>query len=97
MHGILPASDLLDTAGPMAKSAEDLANLLDVIVDRSHAHAPKQKYTSALAKSWSGLRVGVLDPQKFFFTPDVMLSNPESNAQMVSSSLFSIANHLNCI
>ncbi len=32
-EGIIPVSKLFDTAGPMAKSVEDLPNLLDILVD----------------------------------------------------------------
>ncbi len=32
-EGTIPVSKLFDTAGPMAKSVEDLANLLDILVD----------------------------------------------------------------
>ena len=92
MHGILPVSGLFDTPGPIAKSAEDLANLLDVMVDRSHAHAPQQNYINALTKSWSDLRVEAFDPQTFFFISDVMLCDLESKAQMVFSLQFDIAN-----
>ena len=69
----------------MAKSSEDLAHLLDIIVDKSHLNASSSSYTKNLTKSWSGLRVGALNPEEFFFASDVMLSDEESTSQMVTA------------
>ena len=37
--GIVPISDLFDTAGAMTKTVEDLANLMDVLVPPSETSA----------------------------------------------------------
>jgi Asp-tRNA(Asn)/Glu-tRNA(Gln) amidotransferase A subunit family amidase len=73
-HRIVPSSAHLGTAGPTAKTGEHLANLLDVLVKPTHSSTPAKGYMSALT-SWSGLRVGVLDPEEFFLSSDVM--NPK--------------------
>ncbi|KAK0507196.1 hypothetical protein JMJ35_010234 [Cladonia borealis] len=60
--GIVPLSSIFDAAGPMTKSALDLADLLDVIVDPTKTRIPDRGYASALSGSWAELEVGVLDP-----------------------------------
>ncbi|KAE8443929.1 hypothetical protein EG329_001239 [Mollisiaceae sp. DMI_Dod_QoI] len=80
--GVIPIANILDTVGPMAKSVEDLANLLTVIVDPSHPNVPKNGYAAALTKTWDGIRVGFLDPGTFFFAPDVIKPNQNATTQM---------------
>jgi len=61
-RGIVPISDFSDAPGPMTKCVEDLAVLLDVLVDSKLTNIPPGGYTTALNKSWADLRVGVLSP-----------------------------------
>lgn len=58
---IVPVSKLFDTAGPMAKSVVDLANLLDVLVKPLNKKS-SALYADALPEKWSDLRIGVLNP-----------------------------------
>ncbi|KAF8865226.1 amidase signature enzyme [Acephala macrosclerotiorum] len=83
-QGIVPLSGLFDTAGPMAKSAIDLANLLDVLVDPSLV-AGVGSYADALPGDFSKIKVGVLRPEDWLFGPS--LQNPVESAtqQMVST------------
>ncbi len=81
--GVIPIAHVLDTVGPMAKSVEDLANLLTVIVDPSNPSVPKDGYAAAMTKLWEGIRVGFLDPGTFFFAPDVLKPNENATTQMV--------------
>ena len=66
--GIVPLSKYFDTAGPMTKTVVDLANLLDVLTESSEGSTP---YVKALPGKWSDLRVGVLDPDEWFFDSDL--------------------------
>ena len=66
--GIVPVSKYFDTAGPMTKTVVDLANLLDVLTESSEGSIP---YVKALPGKWSDLRVGVLDPDEWFFDGDL--------------------------
>src|SRR4051794_40652208 len=59
----------LDQAGPMAKSAEDLALLLSVIAgfdarDSTSLERPREDYTRDLTQPVAGLRIGV--PKEYF-------------------------------
>jgi aspartyl-tRNA(Asn)/glutamyl-tRNA(Gln) amidotransferase subunit A len=68
-RGVIPLAPSLDTAGPMAWTAEDCALLLDAIAghdpeDPASVPGPKISYAQAIAAPVKGLRVGVL--RKFF-------------------------------
>jgi Asp-tRNA(Asn)/Glu-tRNA(Gln) amidotransferase A subunit family amidase len=54
-RGVLPFNALCDSTGPMVKSAEDAAIMLNVFLGGSD-------YTRYLTQSFAGLRVGFLDP-----------------------------------
>ena len=53
--GIQPISPAFDSVGGMAKSLEDLANIMGILLRRTD-------YPSYLNGSWKGLRVGFVDP-----------------------------------
>ena len=68
-YGMIAFASSLDQAGPMAKSAEDLALLLNVMVgfderDSTSLQREKEDYTQSLERSVSGLRIGL--PKEFF-------------------------------
>ena len=84
-EGIIPVSKLFDTAGPMAKSVVDLANLLDVLIDSSKKETPGT-YAEALPGKWSELRVGVLDPDEWFFDENLQKPVPAASEQIVNHS-----------
>ena len=66
--GVLPLSWSLDHVGPLAKTVEDAALILNAIAgpdpaDPSSADEPVDDYTSALGRDLRGLRIGLLrDP-----------------------------------
>jgi len=68
-YGMIAFASSLDQAGPMAKSAEDLALLLNVMVgfdarDSTSLQRAQEDYTSSLEKPLSGLRIGL--PKEYF-------------------------------
>ncbi len=72
-RGVIPLSPSLDTAGPMAWTAEDCALLLDAIaghdpLDPASVPGPKVNYTKALHAPLKGLRIGIV---RHFYERDV--------------------------
>jgi len=68
-YGMIAFASSLDQAGPMAKSAEDLALMLNVMAgfderDSTSLQRDKEDYTRDLAKPLNGLRIGL--PKEFF-------------------------------
>ena len=64
-RGSIPVAWSFDAIGPMARRAEDVAEVLNVIAgydrdDPCSVDAPAEDYVAALARGASGLRVGVL-------------------------------------
>jgi len=75
-RGVIPLAPSLDTAGPMAWTAEDCAILLDALAghdpaDPASVAAPLPGYARAIAAPLKGLRVGVL---RRFYEHDVPAS-----------------------
>lgn len=62
--GIIPTSHEADSAGPMTKLVQDLANLLDMLIDPSQTTVPEGGYRSAVTGSWGDFRIGILEPKK---------------------------------
>jgi aspartyl-tRNA(Asn)/glutamyl-tRNA(Gln) amidotransferase subunit A len=70
LRGVLPLAWSLDHAGPMARSAEDCAILLQAIAgfdaaDPLSVDAPVPDYRAGIDAGVSGLRIGL--PRSFFF------------------------------
>ncbi len=68
-YGMIAFASSLDQAGPMARSAEDLALLLNVMTgfderDSTSLQRDKEDYTRDLNKPLAGLRIGL--PKEFF-------------------------------
>ncbi|HPX88137.1 MAG TPA: Asp-tRNA(Asn)/Glu-tRNA(Gln) amidotransferase subunit GatA [Methylophilaceae bacterium] len=68
-YGMIAFASSLDQAGPMAKSAEDCALMMNVMAgfderDSTSLNRDKEDYTRDLAKPLQGLRVGL--PKEFF-------------------------------
>ncbi|MBI5659483.1 MAG: Asp-tRNA(Asn)/Glu-tRNA(Gln) amidotransferase subunit GatA [Nitrosomonadales bacterium] len=68
-YGMIAFASSLDQAGPMAKSAEDLALMLNVMAgfderDSTSLQREKEDYARDLAKPLNGLRIGL--PEEFF-------------------------------
>jgi aspartyl-tRNA(Asn)/glutamyl-tRNA(Gln) amidotransferase subunit A len=72
-RGVIPLAPSLDTAGPMAWTAEDCAILLDVLaghdpLDPASVPGPAVSYTRGLDAPLKGLRIGLL---RRFYEHDV--------------------------
>ncbi|KAK7423031.1 hypothetical protein QQX98_001321 [Neonectria punicea] len=81
-QGIVPICLEFDSAGPVARCAEDIASLMDIMADPSyHAKKPAGGYSSSLTGSLEGLRIGVLDPKDWHLPPGVATLVPEVDAQ----------------
>jgi aspartyl-tRNA(Asn)/glutamyl-tRNA(Gln) amidotransferase subunit A len=83
-RGVIPLAPSLDTAGPMAWTAQDCAMLLDALAghdpaDPASVPGPQISYAAAIAAPLRGLRVGLL---RRFYEHDVPAS-PEM-LQMMS-------------
>src|SRR5574340_188149 len=68
-YGMIAFASSLDQAGPMARSAEDLALMLNVMTgfderDSTSLQRDKEDYARALTNPLSGLRIGL--PKEFF-------------------------------
>ena len=68
--GVFPLSYLFDHAGPLTRTVEDAALMLNAVagydpVDPDDRRIPVEDYTAALAGGVRGLRIGV--PRPFFF------------------------------
>src|SRR5882672_9202071 len=87
-YGMIAFASSLDQAGPFAKSAEDLAFLLNVIAgfdprDSTSIEREPEDYTRELEKPLAGLRVGV--PKEHFgegLAPDVGKAVESALAQL---------------
>lgn len=81
---MIPVTLESDSAGPMAKSVRDLADLLDVLVDPSKTTVPKGGYKSAVTGSWGDIRIGIVEPEKWLFPHKIVKYEQEATNQMVS-------------
>jgi amidase len=82
--GIMPISTHFDTAGPLAKSVKDVADLLTLLVDPTKTKVPNGGYVSMLGGEWKDIKVGTLDPE-FWNMPDFVIKHvEEATTQMVS-------------
>lgn len=71
-YGIMPMASSLDTVGPITKTVEDTAIVMEAIAgvdprDATTVPEPVPSYTKELTKSVKGLRVGV--PKEYFNVP----------------------------
>ena len=85
-RGVIPLAPSLDTAGPMAWTAEDCAILLDALAgfdpeDPASVAGPAVSYSQGLGASVKGLRVGVL---RDFVERDAPL-NPETQRMLANA------------
>lgn len=82
-RGIVPISEVCDSAGPFTKSVEDLAVLLDVLVDPSTTKIPEGGYVSALSTTWFSIKVGLLDPSDWNWPHGTVKYDEGATSQMV--------------
>lgn len=62
LRGIVPISDMADSAGPIAKSIEDLISVLEIITDSASTIILQGRYSTAIRKSESESRVSIVEP-----------------------------------
>jgi len=68
-YGMIAFASSLDQAGPMARSCEDMALMMNVLVgyderDSTSLNHPKEDYTRELGKPLNGLKIGL--PKEYF-------------------------------
>lgn len=71
-YGIMPMASSLDTVGPMAKTVEDVALLMEIMaghdtLDATTVNAPVPRYTEEIVKSVKGMRIGL--PKEYLELP----------------------------
>lgn len=92
-QGIIPASDICDSAGPMTKTVQDFVDCLDAIVDpkmKQEGRVPEGGFRTCLkgAKGWEGLRIGVLDPDVWKGGEELIGKEEDFDRQQVCFSPF---------
>ncbi|KAH6631037.1 amidase signature domain-containing protein [Chaetomium sp. MPI-SDFR-AT-0129] len=75
-RGILPGTPLADSAGPMTKSPDDVAALLDILTPLKEG-----SHHNFLTKSFAGLRIGFLDEKECVSSPNAVRPNDAYNEQ----------------
>jgi amidase len=66
-----------DSAGPMAKSVEDCADVMEVLLPGRDFHSP-------LRRSWKGIRIALLNYEKWQWEDELCVRTPEYDKQHVS-------------
>ncbi|OQD91287.1 hypothetical protein PENSOL_c056G11558 [Penicillium solitum] len=74
MKGTQPGGAAFDSAGPIGKSAEDCADVIDIIL-------PGRDFGSHLTKSWIGIRISCLDYETWQFPDSVCEKTPAFDTQ----------------
>ena len=89
-HGVMPLSWSMDTGGPITRSVEDSAVLLEVMAgydpcDLQTSKLPVPKYRDSLANGISGMRIGLLreflDPE---FVDQEVIDAVRTSAQLLA-------------
>ncbi|KAL8418926.1 hypothetical protein RB594_002220 [Gaeumannomyces avenae] len=73
-EGTAPWSPVTDSIGGMAKSPEDLANLMDVLLGNATLGSELGKF--AAQETWEGLKVAFVDPSLWSFLPIICDPDP---------------------
>ena len=85
MKGTQSGGAAFDSAGPIGKSAEDCADVMDILL-------PGGDFSSHLTKSWNGIRIAYLDYKTWQFPESVCEKTRAFDTQHVSiRSLWSTA------
>lgn len=74
--GLYTLTDFYDSPGPMAKSAEDVLVLTEILLGRN--------FSLSKTGSWDGLAVGFLDPEIWKMSGDICRQHQGTAEQMVS-------------
>jgi aspartyl-tRNA(Asn)/glutamyl-tRNA(Gln) amidotransferase subunit A len=96
-YGLVAFASSLDQAGPMAKSAADLALMMNVMAgfdarDSTSLERPREDYTRELSREIAGLRVGL--PKEYFgegVAPDVRRAVDEAVRWFTSQGAKAVA------
>ncbi|KAI4649794.1 uncharacterized protein J4E79_009639 [Alternaria viburni] len=75
-HRGFPFSKNRDSLGPMAKTTDDLVNLLNVIVDLSHPEVPDEGYNTSFSRDWKDISFATLDPHHWHLPEAVQRPQP---------------------
>lgn len=82
MKGAWQVARSFDTAGAMAKSVLDLAQISDVLLHP--ITGMRSALTDAIKEEWQGMTVGFVDIEKWRLPPDAQHYSKEYNEQTVS-------------
>lgn len=94
-EGVCPISLDFDTIGPIARCANDIAILLDAMVDRSLVeYIPREGYTSFITNSFERIRIGYLVPEEWHLSTSIALQNSAFTAQIVRADVKLMARNL---
>ncbi len=77
MKGTMSGGAGFDSAGPLAKSVEDCADVMDVLL-------PGRDFRSHLRQSWDGLRIAFLDYKTWQFEDWICKATPAFDQEHVS-------------
>lgn len=75
--GVLPYTSFTDSLGPIAKSSEDIALMMNIMIKG-------KDFTKNLTKSWDSLRIGLLDPRAWASGPTACKPNDDYSSQAPS-------------
>lgn len=85
MDGIFAISTTFDTVGAMAKSVDDLAILIGYVQEQAPgSNGISPDYRAVFQQDWSGLQLGVVDPDKWWLPPGLVTPIEEVHTQIVS-------------
>ena len=79
--GVVPISPTLDVVGPMAKCAQDLVDLFDVIIDSTTPS--KSNLQASLVRTFDDLAIATLDPAKWIEFPEKCPRDDDISQQLV--------------
>lgn len=83
--GGFPFSVDRDSVGPMAKTTEDLINLLNVILDRTHPEVPEAGFDVTRTRTWKDISIATIDPQRWHLPASLQKQQHGSLEQIVST------------
>ncbi|HRH23470.1 MAG TPA: Asp-tRNA(Asn)/Glu-tRNA(Gln) amidotransferase subunit GatA [Candidatus Magasanikbacteria bacterium] len=93
-YGIMPMASSLDVVGPIAKTVEDIAYLMEVMAGRDPKDAttvsdPVPKYSELLDRPVKGMRIGV--PKEY-----MELTGMDAEVRMIVESKIKALEHAGC-
>lgn len=77
MFGTQSGGAAWDSAGPMAKSVEDCADVREVLL-------PGRDFHSCLGRSWKGIRIALLNYEQWQFDDEECIKTPVFDQEHVS-------------